>query len=112
MPSVSDPADWVESAARDQSDRIFLITPDGREINYASLLELSGRFAAALIRRGVVPGDRVAVQVEKSPEAVLLYVAFLRLGAVFVPINVANTANQVGLFLGDFPARPPRHRPT
>ena len=101
MPSVSDPADWVESAACDQPHRLFLITPGGREINYASLLELSGRFAAALIRRGVAPGDRVAVQVEKSPEAVLLYVACLRLGAVFVPINVANTANEVDYFLRD-----------
>src|ERR1700722_14123270 len=112
MPSVSDPADWVESAARDQSDRIFLITPDGREINYASLLELSGRFAAALIRRGVVPGDRVAVQVEKSPEAVLLYVACLRLGAAFVPINVATTANEVDYFLRDSQPRLAVIRPT
>jgi malonyl-CoA/methylmalonyl-CoA synthetase len=101
MPLVSDPTDWVESAARDQPHRSFLITPGGREINYASLLELSGCFAAALIRRGVAQGDRVAVQVEKSPEAVLLYIACLRLGAVFVPINVANTANEVDYFLRD-----------
>jgi malonyl-CoA/methylmalonyl-CoA synthetase len=101
MPSISDPTDWVESAARDQPHRSFLISPDGPEINYASLLELSGRFAAALIRRGVAQGERVAVQVEKSPDAVLLYIACLRLGAVFVPINVANTANEVDYFLRD-----------
>jgi malonyl-CoA/methylmalonyl-CoA synthetase len=47
----------------------------------------------------VRPGDRVAVQVEKSVEAVLLYIACLRMGAVFVPINVANTANEVEYFL-------------
>jgi malonyl-CoA/methylmalonyl-CoA synthetase len=54
-----------------------------------------------LSRRGVVEGDRVAVQVDKSPEAVLLYAACLRLGAVFVPINVANTPNEVDYFWAD-----------
>jgi malonyl-CoA/methylmalonyl-CoA synthetase len=96
-----DPADWIESAARKNPQRLFLVTPEGREIDYASLLEQSGRFAGALIRRGVVPGDRVAVQVDKSAQAVLLYVACLRLGAVFVPINTANTANEVDYFLRD-----------
>jgi len=50
---------------------------------------------------GVVSGDRVAVQVEKSVEAVLLYLACLRMGAVFVPINTANTAHEVDYFLRD-----------
>ena len=95
------PADWIEIAARDQPRRPFLKTPDGRRLTYASLREESGRFAAALKRRGVVPGDRVAVQVDKSAEAVLLYVACLRMGAVYVPINVTNTRNEVDYFLRD-----------
>jgi malonyl-CoA/methylmalonyl-CoA synthetase len=103
--STSDPADWVERAARDQPQRSFLRTPTGRELTYASLHEQSGRFAAALMRRGVVPGDRVAVQVDKSADAVLLYVACLRMGAVFVPINVANTSHEVDYFLRDSQAR-------
>ena len=53
------------------------------------------------MKRGVGPGDRVAVQVDKSPEAVLLYIACLRMGAVFVPINIANTPNEVDYFLRD-----------
>ena len=73
---ATDPADWIESAARDQPHRLFLKTPTGRELSYASLHEESGRFAAALMGRGVLPGDRVAVQVEKSAEAVLLYVTY------------------------------------
>jgi len=101
MVSDSDPAEWIESAARNQPDRSFLKTPAGRELSYASLRDQSGRFAAALMRRGVAPGDRVAVQVDKSVEAVLLYIACLRLGAVFVPINVANTPNEVDYFLRD-----------
>jgi malonyl-CoA/methylmalonyl-CoA synthetase len=101
MPSATDPADWIESAARDQPDRVFLETPAGRVVDYAALHAESGRFAAALMRHGVVPGDRIAVQVDKSAEAVLLYAACLRLGAVFVPINTANTPGEVDYFLRD-----------
>jgi len=101
MTSASDPADWIESAARVHPGGLFLKTPLGRELTYASLRQHSGRVAAALMRRGVAPGDRVAAQVEKSPEAVVLYVACLRMGAVFVPINVANTPNEVDYFWRD-----------
>ncbi len=101
MSSAKDPADWIEAAVRDQPNRPFIKTPAGRELSYAGLMEQSGRYAAALSRRGVSCGDRVAVQVDKSVEAVLLYVGCLRLGAVFVPINVANTPNEVEFFLRD-----------
>lgn len=101
MPSTTDPADWILSAAGEQPDRIFLKTSMGRELCYGSLRALSGRYAAALMRRGVAPGDRVAVQVDKSVETVLTYAACLRMGAVFVPINVANTSNEVDYFWRD-----------
>lgn len=99
--SSSDPAHWIESAARNQPNRPFIKTPAGRELSYAALLDHSGRYAAALAGLGVASGDRVAVQVDKSAEAVVLYIACLRLGAVFVPINVANTPNEVDFFLRD-----------
>jgi len=95
------PPDWIDRAARDQAGALFLKTPDGRQLTYAALREQSGQLAAALMGRGVVPGDRVAVQVDKSAEAVLLYVACLRMGAVYVPINVTNTPNEVDYFLHD-----------
>jgi malonyl-CoA/methylmalonyl-CoA synthetase len=95
-----DPNDWIEQASR-RSDRLFLRTPEGRDVSYAALREHSGRMAAALLQRGVQSGDRVAVQVDKSVEAVFLYVACLRIGAVFVPINVANTPNEVEYYLRD-----------
>ncbi len=101
MNSLTDPADWIECGARDQPERAFIKTPAGRELSYAALSDLSGRYAAALTDRAVMQGDRVAVQVDKSAEAVLLYIACLRLGAVFVPINVANTPNEVDFFLRD-----------
>jgi malonyl-CoA/methylmalonyl-CoA synthetase len=101
MVASPDPAEWIDGGARSYPQRVFLRTSAGRQLSYATLHGESGRFAAAFAQRGVVPGDRVAVQVEKSLEAVLLYIACLRLGAVFVPINDANTPNEVDYFLRD-----------
>ncbi|HET9389614.1 MAG TPA: AMP-binding protein [Steroidobacteraceae bacterium] len=100
-PSQSDPAAWIDRAAREYPQRPFLKTPTGRRISYADLRDRSGQFAAALEQRGVQPGDRVAVRVDKSVDSVLLYCACLRLGAVFVPINVASSPNEVEYFLAD-----------
>jgi malonyl-CoA/methylmalonyl-CoA synthetase len=101
MSLPQDLARCVEAAARSHPDQPFLETPEGRRLSYGALAEQSARFAATLAQLGVAPGDRVAVQVEKSVEAVLLYVACLSTGAVFVPINTANTLNEVEHFLRD-----------
>ncbi|MBV9393104.1 MAG: malonyl-CoA synthase [Methylobacteriaceae bacterium] len=82
-------------------DKPFLTTAEGRSVSYRELNEGSGRIASVLRDLGVEPGDRVAVQVQKSPEAVLLYLACLRAGAVFLPLNTAYTPVEVGYFLGD-----------
>jgi len=65
--------------------RTFIETHDGRVITYGDLFDISGRYANVLRAAGVEFGDRVVVQVEKSPECVLLYLACLRLGAVYLP---------------------------
>ena len=101
MSSAKDPAQWLDDAARRSPQRPFLRTPEGRELSYAGLRDQTARFATALTARGVLPGDRVAAQVDKSVDAVLLYLGCLNLGAVFVPINVANTENEVDYFLRD-----------
>src|SRR6202047_1524367 len=101
MSSAKDPADWIADGARTGPHRPFLRTPEGRELSYAGLADRTARFASALRARGVEEGDRVAAQVDKSVDAVLLYLSCLNLGAVFVPINVANTENEVDYFLRD-----------
>src|SRR3954463_1394867 len=93
-----DPNEWLE---RGPFDRMFMRTPDGQDWSHADLLDESRMVATALQNLGVVPGDRVAVRVEKSPAAVLLYIACLRLGAVFVPVNTAYSAAEVEYFLAD-----------
>ena len=93
-----DPVEWLE---RIPVDRMFMRTPDGQEWTYGDLHDESRMVATALQNLGVVPGDRVAVRVEKSPTAVLLYIACLRLGAVFVPVNTAYSTAEVEYFLTD-----------
>jgi len=77
------------------------IDGSGRALTYADLASQSARFAHALCELGVMPGDRVVVQVEKSVEAILLYLAVLRVGAVFLPLNTAYTPSEVEYFLKD-----------
>jgi malonyl-CoA/methylmalonyl-CoA synthetase len=80
---------------------ILLRTADGALVTYGDMLERSGRLANILVLRGVEPGDRVAAQVEKSPQALMLYLATLRAGAVYVPLNTAYTLRELDYFLGD-----------
>ncbi len=82
-------------------ERKFLL-PLGREaISFRQAFDCAGRFAHLLTSRGVKPGDRIAVQVEKSPEAVFLYFACLRLGAIYVPFNPAYTEDELAYLLSD-----------
>ena len=82
-------------------ERPFIETLDGRRWSYGDMLEISGRLARRLVERGVEPGDRVAVQVEKSAEALMLYLACLRAGAVYLPLNTAYTLAELDYFVGD-----------
>ena len=72
-----------------------------RWYTFGHTLDVSARFARTLRDWGVEPGDRVAVQVEKSIEAVMLYLATVRAGGVFLPLNPAYTADEVAYFLGN-----------
>jgi len=83
------------------TDAVFLDSIDGRQLRYSEINERSGRMHSLLQQCGVKKGDRVVVQVDKSIEAVLLYLACLRAGAIYIPLNTAYTAAEVAYFLGD-----------
>jgi malonyl-CoA/methylmalonyl-CoA synthetase len=89
--------------ARFPSDRSrpLLRTPTGRVCSYADAERESARLANCLTGLGAVPGDRVTVQVEKSPEALWLYLACLRAGLVYHPLNTAYQASELEYFLGN-----------
>jgi len=78
-----------------------MILPDGRVWSYGDVERASGRIANLLVALGLKPGERIAAQVEKTPEALVLYLATLRAGMVFLPLNPAYQRKEIEYFLKD-----------
>ena len=91
----------LEKKLKAAGDAPAFETADGAILTFAGLLDEVGRAAAALVSLGVKPGDRVLVQAEKSLPNVFLYLATLKVGAVFNPLNTAYTAAELEYFIGD-----------
>ena len=99
-------SNWLFDAFRAAAPAsVFLETADGGVWTYGDLFDRSARLARTLAALGVEPGDRVAVRVEKSPEALALYLACVRAGAVYLPLNTAYTASELDYFVSDAQAR-------
>ncbi len=79
----------------------LLILADGSTISGDAFLSIVARQAHALRALGVLPGDRIAVQVAKSPQALAIYGAAVALGAIFLPLNAAYTPDEVDYFIGN-----------
>jgi malonyl-CoA/methylmalonyl-CoA synthetase len=82
-------------------EKMAMESPDGASLTYGQLFERSGRAAHALVALGVEPGDRVAVQIDKSPDMIVILLACLRAGAVLLPLNTAYTMAELEYFLSD-----------
>jgi len=80
---------------------IFMDVDAGDTYTYEALRRTTARYANLLADLGVRRGDRVAVQVDKSPEAIFLYLACLRAGGIFLPMNTAYRSGEVDYILGD-----------
>ncbi|EXF24615.1 malonyl-CoA synthase [Nesterenkonia sp. AN1] len=91
---------FIQQAQTHPEKPLFHLS-DGRTLTYAQVLHTSRRIAAKLIGDGVLPGDRVAAQVEKSPEAIALYLATLQVGGVYLPLNTAYTGAEMDYFMAD-----------
>ncbi len=89
--------------ANGEPDRMFAEIPGDptRYYTYQHVHDVSAHLANRLTDLGLKPGDRVAVQVPKSIEAIMLYLATVRAGGVFLPLNTAYTASEVEYFLED-----------
>jgi malonyl-CoA/methylmalonyl-CoA synthetase len=79
----------------------LMMLADGSVVSGTAFLAMVAGQAHALRAAGVGPGDRVAVQVTKSPAALATYGACVALGAVYLPLNTAYTPGEIGYFLGD-----------
>jgi malonyl-CoA/methylmalonyl-CoA synthetase len=80
---------------------IFIQSCGRRITTYADMLARSAQYANALVGLGISPGDRVAVQVEKSCEALMLYLGAIRAGAAYLPLNTAYTPAELSFFMDD-----------
>ena len=80
-------------------DATFIETVEGTEYSYAYLEQEPARIAQFLTNQGIKKGDRVAVQVEKSPHVLFLYLACLRAGFIYLPLNTAYTESELSYFI-------------
>lgn len=79
----------------------FIFSPDGTIVTYEDFIKLGSRYAHVLNRLGLVPGDRLLVQIEKSPQALALYAACIQTGIIFLPLNPAYAAEELTYFVKD-----------
>jgi malonyl-CoA/methylmalonyl-CoA synthetase len=86
-------------------DSPFLHLTNGSTLTHAAFLAQAARFAHVFTSLGAKPGDRLAVQIEKSPEALAVYAACVQAGIIFLPLNTAYTADEVTYFVENSGAR-------
>ncbi len=85
----------------DKPEKTCIFTTDNQEISYGEVFSSASKYANALKSLGVQPGDRIAVQVEKSVDALYLYLGCLMTGGIYLPLNNAYTPSEISYFLGD-----------
>ena len=94
---------YLEIARTVRTDplRVAIETQDGTTFSYGDVDAQAARYANCLLDSGLHRGDRVAVQVEKSVQSLFLYLACLRAGLVYLPLNTAYRSSELNYFLRD-----------
>ena len=82
-------------------DTPFLYLPDGETLTHAAYLRLAAQYANSFAAAGLQPGDRVAVQVDKSYHALAIFAACVQAGVVFLPLNTGYTVDELSYFIED-----------
>jgi len=82
-------------------DTVFLQLTDGRQVTYATFQDLTGALANRIANTGAKHGDRLMMQVDKSPEALAVYLAAVRAGLIFIPLNPAYGASELEYLVSD-----------
>ena len=86
-------------------ETVFLQLQDGTTFTHGQFLQQAAQYAHVLNDFGLRPGDRVAVQIEKSPHSLAIYAACVQAGLIFLPLNTAYTASELSYFIEDSGAR-------
>lgn len=92
---------FFHAAFASRGDEVFLEVESGSVYSYADLDRETARVAAFLTGLGLQRGDRVAAQIEKSPQGLFLYLGTLRAGLCYLPLNTAYQKGEIAYFLGD-----------
>ncbi|MBT5220450.1 MAG: AMP-binding protein [Woeseia sp.] len=82
-------------------EKELLCTADDRSYTYQKIADTSAQIAHSLTNLGAVPGDRISVQIDKSPQSLCLYLACLRAGLVYHPLNLGYKKSELEYFLGN-----------
>lgn len=91
----------LESGFPSDREQVALETPGGFHLTWKEIDDRTAQLANFLTSLELPPEARVAVQLEKSPESLLLYLATLRAGYVYLPLNTAYRDAEISYFLGD-----------
>ena len=91
-------------APTEKSEKPFLLTEAG-SLSYAAFHKRVNQLAHALVASGMKTGDRVAVQAAKSTAQLALYVATVKAGGVYLPLNTSYTAHELDYFISNAAAR-------
>ncbi|MFN3075397.1 MAG: AMP-binding protein [Alphaproteobacteria bacterium] len=91
----------IQKNAPEDVNTTLITTETGLSYSWSDMDHWSGGYAALLRESGLAKGDRVAVQVEKSPQSLFLYLACLRSGLIYLPMNTAYHADEVAHLLGN-----------
>ncbi|MEP1768736.1 MAG: malonyl-CoA synthase [Sulfitobacter sp.] len=94
-------AGQLRAASLATPNSIFAKQPDKADITHDELWALAEKYATVLVRSGLEPGDRVAVQIGKSVEMIALYLGTILAGGVFLPLNADYTPSEIAYFVGD-----------
>ena len=86
-------------------DKICIEIPDSKKISFIDLDILSAHFASFLNDLGLKKGDRMICQIDKSLSAIGLYLACLRTGVIYTPLNTSYTHDEVEYFIQNIESR-------
>lgn len=91
----------LASRFEEKGDAPFTVEENGSTIAYSQIDEATARIGAVFKLFGLNQGDRIIVQADKSVLSIMIYLASLRFGIIFVPLNTAYTARELSYFLAD-----------
>ncbi|MEM9317999.1 MAG: amino acid adenylation domain-containing protein [Pseudomonadota bacterium] len=94
-----------DQIAQSAPDSTALVAADGQEISYGALAAAADAWARDLVARGVKPGDYVGVLLPRGPELIAAYIAIMKAGAAYVPLDAGMPASRVAFILGDCSAQ-------